>query len=128
MLIRMCAGKVESATKDDPMLICNAYKTQRIYFYTRREPDTELYVFVTSCGLCGFRFCCYLRSHHPLLLHLSAPDGTGRDVFDEKPTREDRAMASSAAGGSAAAVASMAGRQVTLHTTMGDIGIELLPE
>ena len=41
----LCAGKVEAAKEEDPMLICTAFKRHRFYLFTRREPDSQEYVY-----------------------------------------------------------------------------------
>ena len=101
------------------MLICNAYKTQRVYFYTRREPDTELYTLTSRCiFLCSLsHLFSWVFNSHLSRRTCAAWMVLARDVFDEKPTREDRAMAMSGAGGAAAgaAAARLYRVVITLH-------------
>jgi len=79
----------------DPTLFCTAYKRNRFYLFTKREPDSE-----------------------------ETPDGIGRDIFNEKPSREEQTVASL----STSSLKHTLGSQATIHTTMGDIHIRLFPE
>jgi len=79
----------------DPTLFCTAYKRNRFYLFTKREPDSE-----------------------------ETPDGIGRDIFNEKPSREEQTVASL----STSSLKHALGSQATIHTTMGDIHIRLFPE
>jgi len=77
----------------DPIVFCSAYKKQRFYMFSRREPVE--------------------------------PEGesmgeTGRDVFNEKPTKEEHISAQPSSR--------QLGRTATVHTTMGDIHIKLFPD
>jgi len=61
--------------------------------------------------------------------------GSGRDVFNERPAREQLLTAGvsvSGVSGSAAAAATRLGLSVqaglTIHTSMGDISVQLFPE
>ncbi|XP_071811044.1 peptidylprolyl isomerase domain and WD repeat-containing protein 1-like isoform X2 [Apostichopus japonicus] len=74
----------------DPTLICSAFKKNRFYMFTRREPDD-----VKSAD-------------------------ADRDVFNEKPSKEEQMAATQ--GGS-----SRVSTQATIHTTMGDVQIQLFP-
>uniref|UniRef100_A0A7S3DKH5 peptidylprolyl isomerase n=1 Tax=Palpitomonas bilix TaxID=652834 RepID=A0A7S3DKH5_9EUKA len=77
----------------DPTLFCIAFKKQRLYLLSNREPEET-----------------------------DESSGGGRDVFNEKPSREDIL----------AAQEQHAGKKfpscVTLHTTMGDIFLRLFPK
>ncbi|XP_064385842.1 peptidylprolyl isomerase domain and WD repeat-containing protein 1-like [Halichondria panicea] len=75
----------------DPTLFCTAYKKNRFYLFTRKEPAD-------------------VKSGE-----------SDRDVFNEKPSKEEQ-MAATQGGGSR--VSNLA----TLHTTLGDIQIKLFPE
>ncbi|KAK9763570.1 Peptidyl-prolyl cis-trans isomerase cyp15 [Basidiobolus ranarum] len=75
----------------DPTLFCTAYKRNRFYLFTRRDPDNE----ESSKG--------------------------ERDVFNEKPSREEQTVAVSQ---SKAVLSTSA----ILRTTMGDIHLRLFPE
>ena len=59
--------------------------------------------------------CCQLGAQS-----FSDPNSTGRDVFNERPTAEDRAHLAKAAD----AIPT----ETVLHTTMGDIHIRLFPD
>lgn len=74
--------------QSDPTLITTAYKKKRFYMFSRREPE-EL------------------------------DDGdVGRDVFNEKPSKDELAMVPSTAG-------TTLPQGVTIHTSLGDITCRL---
>ncbi|KAF9221560.1 hypothetical protein BS17DRAFT_737282 [Gyrodon lividus] len=78
----------------DPTLFCTGYKRQRIYLFTRSEPeDSRL---------------------------------DGRDVFNEKPTREEQSIATATVVGRGGP--SPLANSAVIHTSMGDIHIRLFPE
>lgn len=76
----------------DPTLLCTSFKKHRFYLFSRREPEDSL-----------------------------SSDGVGRDVFNEKPTKED-ALHTDLSGLSGK---SALGREATIVTTFGDIRIQL---
>lgn len=79
------------AVSPDPTLFCTAFRKNRFYLFTRREPQ--------------------------------APSGdSDRDVFNEKPTKEDVISATEASG------SSQLHDSAVIHTTMGDIHIKLFTE
>lgn len=92
----------------DPTLFCSGHKRERFYLFTRLEPD-----------------------HNP-----KSKEGAERDVFNEKPSREEQTIAasssSSAGGGAGGAYGSRSKSTVAstaiLHTTLGDIQLRLFPE
>ena len=71
--------------KEDPTLFCTAYKKNRFYLFTRREPADD-------------------------------HEGYGRDVFNEKPSEDERTAVTQAA---------VLPTEVILRTTMGDIHLKL---
>eukprot|EP00026_Physarum_polycephalum_P001078 Phypoly_transcript_01079.p1 GENE.Phypoly_transcript_01079~~Phypoly_transcript_01079.p1 ORF type:complete len:623 (+),score=105.08 Phypoly_transcript_01079:1835-3703(+) len=78
----------------DPTLFCSAFKKQRFYMFTRREPtDVEGENIVE----------------------------TGRDVFNEKPSKDEHLALSQPASRAL-------GKGAIIHTTMGDIHIKLFPD
>ncbi|ORX83909.1 peptidyl-prolyl cis-trans isomerase cyp15 [Basidiobolus meristosporus CBS 931.73] len=85
----------------DPTLFCTAYKRNRFYLFTRRDPD----------------------KYTPFTIGLTRRNTNrgDRDVFNEKPSREEQTVAVSQ---SKAALSSSA----ILRTTMGDIHLRLFPE
>ena len=60
----MLGSGQKAAKEEDPMLICGAFKRNRFYCFSTREPAEP-----------------------------DADDQVGRDVFNEKPSREDLALA-----------------------------------
>lgn len=76
----------------DPTLFCTAFKRNRFFLFSTREPADD--------------------DDDP-------NSGTGRDVFNEKPTLEEVQVASETT------VAKVLGDTAVLHTTMGDITIKL---
>lgn len=80
------------AVKPDPTLFCTAFKKNRFYMFTRREPDD-----------------------------MKSADAE-RDVFNEKPSKEELVSATQDAS-----YTRVAGTAI-LYTTMGDIHIKLFPK
>lgn len=75
---------------EDPCIFATAYKKPRFYWFSKREPEDPDSTALTS---------------------------TGRDIFNEKPSKETvRAMAQPSV---------TAGTTVVMHTTMGDITVAL---
>ncbi|KAI9145218.1 peptidyl-prolyl cis-trans isomerase cyp15 [Paraphysoderma sedebokerense] len=79
----------------DPTLFCTAYKRNRFFLFSRRGPDE---------------------------LEDSTAPSTGRDVFNEKPSREEQTVAATNP------VKVTLGTSAIMHTTAGDIHIKLFPE
>ncbi len=64
----------------DPTLFCTAYKKNRFYMFTRREPDeTNKRYDVTAI----------LFIATPLYCHAPFSGDSDRDVFNEKPSKEE---------------------------------------
>ncbi|KAL9935267.1 hypothetical protein V8E36_005615 [Tilletia maclaganii] len=80
----------------DPTLFCTAYKRARFYLFTREEPDSDM----------------------------KGKAGTERDVFNERPTREEQYVATAGTAQKRSATATSA----ILHTTKGDIHLRLFPD
>ena len=74
----------------DPTIYCTAYKRSRFYCFSRREPDS-------SAGASG-----------------------GRDIYNEKPTKDDQAIASMKMGDDISTA--------IIHTSFGDIYVKLFPQ
>mmetsp|Transcript_81871 Transcript_81871/g.265340 ORF Transcript_81871/g.265340 Transcript_81871/m.265340 type:complete len:625 (+) Transcript_81871:68-1942(+) len=86
--VAVVEGQNDFKESADPTAVCTAYKKQRFFLFTTREP----------------------------------PESTadyGRDIFNEKPTKEDAAVAASIR------TENPLGKQATIHTTMGDIVVKL---
>lgn len=83
--------------EQDPTLFCSAHKRARFYMFMRTEPESD---------------------------PTSKISGSDRDVFNEKPTREEQAIATTKAPAKAHVTVTTA----VLHTTMGDIHLKLYPE
>ena len=78
--------------QEDPTLFCAAFKKSRFFCFTRREP--------------------------------ADPDGddqVGRDIFNEKPSKEDLAIAEREARGPLPRIA-------TINTSYGEIRLKLFPD
>jgi peptidylprolyl isomerase domain and WD repeat-containing protein 1 len=86
-------GEVSSQSKEvDPTIFVTSYKKRRFYLFTRRNPP------------------------HNVNKNIS------RDIFNEKPSREELAVAQSTTKGDALS------NKVVICTTMGDIFIKLFPD
>ena len=77
----------------DPTLFCTAHTRNRFYMFTEREPD-----------------------------HGASSHKGDRDVFNEKPSREEQTIAT------AQHTKTKLGTTAILRTTMGDIQLKLFPE
>ncbi|CAH8610930.1 unnamed protein product [Schistosoma intercalatum] len=84
-----------------PVIVCTAFKKNRIYLFTNREPHD-------------------VKSDGDTVTSGSTAE---RDVFNEKPTKEEVLAATR---DSATAASRLAGSAI-LHTTLGDIHIRLCP-
>lgn len=94
---------LEGSGQADPTLFCTGYRKNRFYMFTKREPDDS------SIG----------ASEDGILT------GLERDVFNEKPTREDLISATNTeASGNAQ---SKLAESCVMHTTQGDIYLKLFP-
>ncbi|CAG8486722.1 1718_t:CDS:10 [Ambispora gerdemannii] len=83
---------MKESESTDPTLFCTAFKRNRFFMFTTREPDAQ-------------------DSHKG-----------DRDVFNEKPSREEQTVAS------AQPTKQKLGNNAILRTTAGDIHIRLFPE
>lgn len=82
---------IKESEQTDPTLFCTAFKKSRFYCFSRREPDS-------SSGTSG-----------------------GRDIFNEKPTKDEQSLA-------AANYSTLDVSTAIIHTEYGDIYIKLFPE
>ncbi|VDD80088.1 unnamed protein product [Mesocestoides corti] len=98
------AGNSSTVPNRDPVIVCTAFKKNRVYLFTNREPHE-----IKSDGD-----------------SLSAGSTSERDVFNEKPTKEEVLAASRDSAASATASLRLAGSAI-LHTTLGDIHLRLWP-
>ncbi|KAI9331938.1 hypothetical protein BDR26DRAFT_912438 [Obelidium mucronatum] len=93
------AASENAALKDidtlDPTIICTAFKRNRFYMFSRREPDSG---------------------------DFGSNSSSGRDIFNEKPSREEQTVATSAN------LKGTLGSQAIIHTSYGDIHVRLFPE
>lgn len=81
----------------DPTLICTAYKRNRFFLFTHRDPESE-------------------------------EESRGeRDVFNEKPSREEQTLASGR-GSSSTTSKTKLGDVAILRTTAGDIRFDMFPD
>lgn len=86
--VSVVEGENDTQEKADPIAIVTAYKKNRFYLFSTREPPE------TTADL-------------------------GRDIFNEKPSKEDAAVAASIR------TENPLGKQATIHTSMGDIVVKL---
>jgi peptidylprolyl isomerase domain and WD repeat-containing protein 1 len=84
-------GDMRADAEEDPTLVCAAFKKNRFYLFSRREPEEG-----------------------EDILH------GGRDVFNERPPKDETVAA-------AKPLASHLGSAAVIHTTMGDIHVQLFP-
>lgn len=96
--------------QQDPTLVCTGFKKNRFYLFTRREPDSYVSPYVIQNYLKNFKN----------RIEAEVPGGTGRDVFNEKPSREEQTVAADSAKPALGSTAIM-------HTTHGDIFLKLFP-
>jgi peptidylprolyl isomerase domain and WD repeat-containing protein 1 len=99
----------------DPTLFCTAFKRPRFYMFTRQEPEYASYFSQLDSA-----FTHFLSS----LCRENKGQGD-RDVFNEKPTREEQTLATTT--GPANGPSPFA-QSAVIHTTMGDIHMTLFPQ
>ncbi|POW08148.1 hypothetical protein PSTT_07754 [Puccinia striiformis] len=80
--------------KTEPSIFCTAFKRPRFYIFNQTEPESD-----------------------------SGTKNTDRDIFNEKPTREEQAVAAVAPSSKI-----LLGNSAVIHTTRGDIHCRLHPE
>lgn len=80
--------------RTEPSLFCTAFKRPRFYIFNQTEPESD-----------------------------SGAKNTDRDIFNEKPTREEQAVAAVAPASKV-----LLGSSAVIHTTRGDIHCRLHPE
>ena len=109
----------------DPTLFCTALKRQRFYMFTRSEPE---YVFF-------FLFCAGVDTGTQnstagrFRFHRDGSSKSGdRDIFNERPTREEQSIAATATAPAAASRAAALASSATIHTTLGDMHLRLFPQ
>ncbi len=90
------SGNALASKTEDPCVFAGAYKKNRFYWFSRREPKED----GGAAGGGG-----------------GGGGGGGRDVFNEKPIRESTKLV--------AQPTTSLGSIVVIHTTMGDISLEL---
>ncbi|KAJ3107107.1 hypothetical protein HDU97_004800 [Phlyctochytrium planicorne] len=95
------AASENSVIKDseavDPSLFCTSYDKNRFFIFTNRDPNSD----ESALG-----------------------PGQSRDIFNEKPSREEQTVASMSQSNLKASL----GSQAIIHTSFGDIHIRLFPE
>jgi peptidylprolyl isomerase domain and WD repeat-containing protein 1 len=84
-------GDMQANAEEDPTLVCAAFKKNRFYLFSGREPEEG-----------------------EDILH------GGRDVFNERPPKDETVAA-------AKPLASHLGSGAVVHTTLGDVHIQLFP-
>jgi peptidylprolyl isomerase domain and WD repeat-containing protein 1 len=86
-------GMTSQAKEADPTLYCTAWKKNRFYIFSKREPEDQ-------------------EDKNMM---------TGRDVFNERPSKEDQQMV-------AVQSKPFLGSQAIIQTTMGDVHVRLFYE
>ncbi|KAN0123309.1 hypothetical protein V8E52_002641 [Russula decolorans] len=81
----------------DPTLFCTGLKRQRFYMFTRSGPED------------------------------SSSKSSDRDIFNERPTREEQSIAAAAPAAASSRAAALAS-SATIHTTLGDMHLRLFPQ
>ncbi|KAI0252452.1 hypothetical protein BJV78DRAFT_1360962 [Lactifluus subvellereus] len=81
----------------DPTLFCTGLKRQHFYMFTRSEPED------------------------------SSSKSDDRDIFNERPTREEQSIVAAAAPAAASRAAALVST-TTIHTTLGDMFLHLFPQ
>jgi len=81
----------------DPTLFCTGLKRQRFYMFTRS------------------------------VLEDSSSKSSDRDIFNERPTREEQSIAAAAPAAASSRAAALAS-SATIHTTLGDMHMRLFPQ
>ncbi|CAK9065603.1 unnamed protein product [Durusdinium trenchii] len=99
-------GENDQKESADPIAIVTAYKKNRFYLFSTREPPETRSERHAKYGK-------YLGEVRETTADL------GRDIFNEKPSKEDAAVAASIR------TENPLGKQATIHTTMGDIVVKL---
>lgn len=102
----MAASKnpgLEAAARPDPTIFCTGFRKNRFYMFTKREPDDSAMASADEGALTGLE----------------------RDVFNEKPSREDMIAATSE---TSAQSAQKLADSCCIHTTLGDIFVKLFPK
>jgi len=87
----MIGSGMKITDEDDPTLFCCAFKKSRFFLFSRREPEDP------------------------------GDDQVGRDVFNEKPSKEDLALAEREARGPLP-------RAATINTSYGEVRLKLFPD
>lgn len=93
---------LEASTHSDPTIFCTGFRKNRFYMFTKREPDDST-INASEDGVLT---------------------GLERDVFNEKPSREDVIAATGAEATSGAGIQKL-NEAAIMHTTMGDIHLRL---
>eukprot|EP00931_Biecheleriopsis_adriatica_P039645 TRINITY_DN2265_c0_g1_i1.p1 TRINITY_DN2265_c0_g1~~TRINITY_DN2265_c0_g1_i1.p1 ORF type:complete len:648 (+),score=146.06 TRINITY_DN2265_c0_g1_i1:65-1945(+) len=86
--VSVIEGENDEQEKADPLAVITAYKKNRFFLFSTREPPETV-------------------------------NDYGRDIFNEKPSKEDAAVAASIR------TENPLGKQATIHTSMGDIVVKL---
>ncbi|KAL9645210.1 hypothetical protein ABK040_002411 [Willaertia magna] len=96
----------------DPTVFCCAYRKNRFYMFSKREPteDEEISNVI-----------------HKKFSYLGNSASFGRDIFNEKPSKEDIEMANILGTTEQKKVGKL-GKIATIHTTFGDIQLRLFPD
>lgn len=105
--------------ENDPILFCTAYKRSRFYLFGQDEPE--------KC-VCAPSFSVHHFNENAEILRVPISDtnskGFDRDVYNERPTREEQTLATLAPAQKGSRTANFA----IMHTDKGDIHLRLFPD
>jgi peptidylprolyl isomerase domain and WD repeat-containing protein 1 len=108
----------------DPTLFCTGLKRQRFYMFTRSVLEYVVHVHHLPVFFVSAGFDPNARS--PPGYRDSSSKSSDRDIFNERPTREEQSIAAAPAAASSRATALAS--SATIHTTLGDMHMRLFPQ
>ena len=116
----MAGSGVKITGDDDPVLVCCAFKRSRFYLFSTREPEDPQEGDEVRASAAP-------NPLHHLALQSTAqhrtanPPQVGRDIFNEKPTKDDLELVAATASGPLP-------RSATINTSYGEIRLKLFPD
>lgn len=123
---------------DDPILFCTAFKRNRFFLFTQREPPEvaqQQQAAAAAAASAATRSAPAGGTLAGLREPPAAPTSEAewlageRDVFNEKPTKEDMmALPSANAAAESSSLHMKLGTRAILHTSMGDVELKLFSQ